>query len=88
MGWPDYMRRIADLRCPDTMQTLMIANAPALRAVNDAVEQGVCINIGGEKVTEKLTDALIREDQERLYPVRNGVPILLIEEGIGIKPRV
>ena len=84
--WPTFMSMLDKLRCPETGQKLMIANAPALGAINRAVDEGVATNVSGQPITERLTDGLIREDQLRVYPVKNGVPILLIEEGIGIKP--
>ena len=85
MGWPKYWEKLDVLCCPETHQKLMIANAPALGVINRAIEEGKCVNMGGERVTETITDALIRKDHERLYPVRAGVPVLLIEEGIPIQ---
>lgn len=84
--WPPYMAMIHKLRCPESGQTLMIANAAVLKAINDAVDLGTAINASGQPVTEKVTDALIRQDQKMVYQVRDGVPILLAEEGIGIRP--
>ncbi len=39
--------------------------------------------VGGGAVTEELGEALITEDHKVIYPVRDGIPILLEEKGIG-----
>ena len=50
--------------------------------LNQKVEEGVLQNIGGRKVNNKLDGGLIREDGDRLYPVRKNIPVMLIEEAI------
>ena len=37
---------------------------------------------GGEPVEKELTEALIREDGQVLYPVDEGIPVMLIDESI------
>jgi uncharacterized protein YbaR (Trm112 family) len=39
-------------------------------------------NRGGEPVREPLAEGLVRLDRTLLYPVRDGIPILLVEEAI------
>lgn len=64
------------LRCPETRQPLCLASPEKLAEVNAR------ISLVGEPVREPLTAALIRADETALYPVRDGIPILLSEEAI------
>jgi uncharacterized protein YbaR (Trm112 family) len=39
--------------------------------------------VRGEVVEQPLQEALITEDSKVIYPVKDGIPILLEERGIG-----
>ena len=68
--------------CPDTHQPLAVASDDHLTKINAAIRDGSTQNVGGDEVTEVLKTGLIRKDKKILYPIRDGIPILLIEEGI------
>lgn len=68
------------LVCPETKQSLRVASADLLGEVNVAIQGGKVTNRGGDKVTEGLVEALVREDGALLYPVRDDIPIMLIDE--------
>ena len=72
------------LRCPETGQTLSLAHASLLARANarDLEPKEELRANSKPSITERLTAALVREDQTLLYPVRNGIPVLLIEEAI------
>ena len=70
------------LVCPETKQPLHVADAELVGKVNAAIEAGTVTNRGGEAVTEALVEALVREDGSFLYPVRDDIPIMLIDESI------
>jgi len=70
------------LVCPETKQTLRVVEDEVLERVNRAVEQGTLHTRGGDKVKEPLEEGLLREDGEILYPVRDHIPILLVDEAI------
>ena len=38
--------------------------------------------MGGDTVETELTEALIRQDGRILYPVDDGIPVMLIDESI------
>lgn len=70
------------LVCPETKQTLSVADAETLARVNKGVEGGYLRNQGGEAVQEILREGLVREDGLMLYPVRDGIPVMLLDEAI------
>lgn len=70
------------LACPETHQPLKEADAALLEKVNGKIGAGGATNRGGEKVEETLEGALVREDGKVVYPVRDKIPVLLIDEGI------
>ena len=70
------------LRCPETRQTLALAEPVALRALNDRIQAGQVRTRGGTKVEQACEAGLVREDRHYLYPIRDGIPVLLIAESI------
>lgn len=70
------------LACPESHQPLSEASAEELALVNARIAAKGAKNKGGTDVTEKLEAALIREDKQVLYPVREGIPVLLVDEGL------
>lgn len=70
------------LACPQTHQPLREARAEELAALNRRIEKGEVKNVGGKPVGQKLEAALVREDQKCLYAIQDGIPVLLIDEGI------
>ena len=70
------------LACPETHQPLAEASAALLAKVNEAITGGACKNVGGEDIADALTAGLVREDGKIVYPVRDEIPVLLVDEGI------
>lgn len=70
------------LVCPDTHQPLRLADRELLDDLNASVALGEVRNRGGAVVAEALESALVREDGHLLYPVRDDIPIMLIDESI------
>jgi uncharacterized protein YbaR (Trm112 family) len=75
---------LAILACPETHQPLAIADAKLLAAVNARITAGECDNVGGTKVEAALEGGLVREDGTIVYPIRDEIPVLLVDEGISI----
>lgn len=69
------------LACPETHQPLKEASAEVLAAANAKLAAGAK-NRGGNAVEGELEGGLVREDGKVVYPVRDGIPVLLIDEGI------
>lgn len=72
------------LACPETRQPLAEAAADVLEALNRRIEAGGVQNVGGEPVTEPLEAGLVREDRKIVYPIRDAIPVLLVDEGVAL----
>ncbi len=72
------------LRCPETYQTLRLAEAPLLERLNTQVQAGTLKNRGGQPVTQRLEAGLVRADGLWLYPIRQDIPVMLLEEAIAL----
>jgi uncharacterized protein len=72
------------LCCPETHQKIALADAALLQRVNDQIAQGKVLNRARKPVKDKLEEALVREDGKVLYPVRQSVPVMLIDEAISV----
>lgn len=70
------------LVCPETKEPVRLADAELLERVNAAIEGGTVQNRGGERVKDTIEEGLVREDGKVLYPVRDDIPIMLIDEAI------
>jgi len=70
------------LVCPETKQPLHAAEPAVLEALNASIRGGSLKTRGGEAVTAEILEGLIREDGSVLYPVRDDIPIMLIDESI------
>lgn len=70
------------LACPETHQSLRMAKADELAKLNEAIAAGTQKNVGGEAVTDRVEAGLVREDGTILYPIRDAIPVMLIDEGL------
>ena len=73
---------LAILCCPETKQAVVLADDLLIQKVNGAIERGLLKNKAQKPVTEKLDGGLVRADNKILYPVREDIPVMLIDEGI------
>ena len=70
------------LVCPETHQRLKLAS-PELTARLAALQAaGQLKNRTGAAPSEPIQAALVREDEKIAYPVCDGIPIMLVDEGI------
>ena len=70
------------LCCPETRQPVSEADATLLAELNRRVASGTVKNRAGQTVSGPLDGALVRQDRQIAYPVRQRIPIMLIDEGI------
>ena len=70
------------LVCPETKQPIAVAGADVLSRLNAEIDAGRLRNRGGESVKARITEGLVRQDGRILYPVDDGIPVMLIDESI------
>ena len=70
------------LRCPETLEPLSFLAPEVLATVNARIAAGGVCNRAGERVSEPLDGALRPANGAAVYPIREGIPILLVEESI------
>jgi len=70
------------LVCPETKQPVKLASTDLLKKLCEDIAAGRVRNRGGETLTEPIEEGLVREDGRILYPVDDGIPVMLIEESI------
>ena len=70
------------LCCPVTHKGLALARGDLLASVNRAIEARELVSRDGAKVKEKFKEALVTDDGKILYPVDDGIPVLI--EGAGV----
>ena len=73
------------LCCPITHKGLKVAGKSDLHRVNSAIEAGSLKNRGGSTPASPFDEALVTDDGKLLYPVRNGIPVLLEGESINME---
>ena len=70
------------LVCPETKQPVQPASTEMLAAVNGRIEDGSLRNRSGDALSDRIEEALVREDGRVLYIVDDSIPVMLVEESI------
>ncbi|NKB71798.1 MAG: hypothetical protein GKR89_32380 [Candidatus Latescibacteria bacterium] len=70
------------LVCPETKEPVRLADADLLSQVNIRIEQGTAQKKSGQAVEKKIDGGLVRADGALLYPIEDGIPVMLIDEAI------
>lgn len=65
------------LCCPVTHKGLSLANSSLLKSINAAIESGALVNRDGNRLDGKLKEALVTDDGNTMYPINDGIPVLL-----------
>lgn len=72
------------LVCPETRRPVRRADEDVLARVNRAIAEGTLVNRGGNRVKAPLHGGLVRDDGRVLYPVRDDIPVMLLDEAIDL----
>ena len=78
-------RLLTILRCPVSHKGLSALKKDQLQRLNAAIEAGTLTNREGKQPTQPLTEALVTDDGKRVYPVVDGIPVLLEGESIAME---
>lgn len=70
------------LVCPENKTPVRLADAELLSKANAAIEAKTLKNRAGAAVESKIDGGLVREDGAYMYPIRDDIPIMLIDEAI------
>ncbi len=73
---------LAILCCPETKQEVCLLESAVVERLNQRIAKGEVKTKGGQSVTEKIDGGLLRKDKTVAYPIRDQIPIMLIEEGM------
>ena len=68
------------LRCPETHQRLTLAPAELLRRV-----ESENLRDRSGRAVAPMQAALLREDGAVLYPIRDRIPVMLVDEAIPLR---
>ena len=71
--------------CPENRTRLALAKADIVERVNAAIQRGTLHRRGGQLVAERVDGLLVREDGQVAYPIRDGIPVLLADDGIPLE---
>ena len=75
-------RLIDILVCPVTKTPVKPLGKDKLAVLNQAIESGSVMRRDGAPVEEALEEALVTTDGKTVYPVDDGIPVMLEEHGI------
>ncbi len=70
------------LCCPETHQPLHPADVALVDKLNRSIAASGLRNRAGQLVKDTLEGGLVREDGKFLYPIQQGVPVMLVDEAV------
>jgi uncharacterized protein len=70
------------LVCPENQSALSVASDELIASLNQAIAAGRLRNRVGQPLEQPLGGGLLRADRAFLYPVVDGIPMMLVDEAI------
>lgn len=72
------------LCCPEDRTPVALAPDDLIARLNADIARGALKNKAGAVVQEPMQAGLLRKDGAVLYPVRDDIPVMIVDEGINI----
>ena len=73
------------LVCPETKRPVSLADAATVERVNEQIRSRAVKDRSGAVVEAEIEGGLMTDDLRFLYPVRDEIPVMLIDQAIVIK---
>jgi uncharacterized protein YbaR (Trm112 family) len=73
---------LATLCCPEDRSALTIASDSLIREINTLIRGNRLRNRAGRILKQPLDGGLIRATCDLMYPILEGIPVLVRDEGI------
>lgn len=70
------------LCCPSTRMAVRLARQDELAALNRSIALGNATSVSGSSVETPIAEALITRDGKIIYRIDDGIPVMLVDEGI------
>jgi uncharacterized protein YbaR (Trm112 family) len=78
-------RLLSIICCPLTHKGLSLARGAQLKKINRAIAAGELQNRDGVRLSAALKEALVTDDGKTMYPVDDGIPVLLEGESVALE---
>ncbi|MEO1614290.1 MAG: Trm112 family protein [Planctomycetota bacterium] len=72
------------IQCPLSGERLHLAQPELIESLNKKIRAGEVRDHADQRVEDPIEGGLVTESAERLYPVRGGIPALLVDQSIRI----
>ncbi|MCY4052140.1 MAG: Trm112 family protein [Gammaproteobacteria bacterium] len=70
------------LVCPITKLSVRLLSKSNLETLNKIISEGNLQNAAGQNINSPLSQALITQNNTIIYPVKDGIPIMLEDQAI------
>jgi uncharacterized protein YbaR (Trm112 family) len=74
------------LRCPEEQTALALASESLVEQVNHGILRRQVRNRAGRVLEHQLDGGLVTQSGEVMYPIIDGIPVLVRDEAIEVQP--
>ncbi len=79
---PIHPELLKALVCPATKLPVSMLDSNRLEKLNHLISEGAIETLGGQPVSQPLTEALITRNNQTIYRVERGIPVMLEGQAI------